>query len=102
MLAPYLRAFFPLQKNLGLRNLAYSVPNALKRFIIRGKDKIDFMSKNDVVYKIGCLDCDGTYVGQTKRQLRIRIKEHRSDINKKNSSLSVISNHTIDSKKTTK
>jgi len=63
--------------------IVYSVPNTLKKFIIGGKDKIDFMSKNDVVYKIDCPDCDGTYVEQTKKQLRIRIKEYRSDINKK-------------------
>jgi len=39
------------------------------------------MSQSEIVYKIGCLDCDATYVGQTKRQLGTRIKEHVADIN---------------------
>jgi len=53
------------------------------------------MSHLGVVYKITCHDCDASYVGQTKRQLRTRIKEHVSDINKKNGSPSVISEHRL-------
>jgi len=34
----------------------------------------------NVVYKIHCKDCDVSYVGQTKRQIKIRIKEHRNNI----------------------
>ena len=41
------------------------------------------------------MNCDATYIGQTKRQLNIIIKEHQSDINKK-SNLSVISCHRSD------
>jgi len=76
--------------------MAYSVPNTLNRFISRGKDKIKFMSQSECVYKIVCSDCDASYVEQTKRQLAIRIKEHKGDINKKNDSLSVISNHRLE------
>jgi len=47
------------------------------------------MSHQEVVYKISCQDCDASYIGQTKRQLGTRIKEHASDINKKNGSPSV-------------
>jgi len=53
------------------------------------------MSYCDVVNKITCHDCDVSYVGQTKRQLGTRIKEHFSDINKKSGSPSVISHHRI-------
>jgi len=49
-----------------------------------------------VVYKIDCLNCNSSYVGQTKRQFKMRIKEHTSDINKKNSVLSVVSNHRLE------
>jgi len=54
------------------------------------------MSQNDVVYKINCLNCDNSCVGQTKRQLSTRLKEHMSDIRKKNDTLSVISNHRLE------
>jgi len=35
---------------------------------------------------------------QTKRLLKTRIKEHTTDINKKNGTLSVISNHRLEQK----
>jgi len=37
-----------------------------------------------------------TYVGQTKRRLCTRIKEHIADIKKKNGLLSVVSNHRLE------
>jgi len=85
--------FLPIAKKFGF-NMAYSVPNALKKFK-RGKDKIN-ISQCDIVYKITCQDCDASYMGQTKRQLGTRIKEHVSDINKRSGSPSVISNHRLE------
>ncbi|EZA55680.1 hypothetical protein X777_04189 [Ooceraea biroi] len=55
------------------------------------------MSHCDVVYKISYCDCEASYVGQTKRQLRTRVNEHRKDINKKSGSPSVISTHRLSS-----
>lgn len=76
--------------------MAYSCSHPLKRFIKVGKDKLDNMSHSDVVYKISCSECEVTYVGQTKRQLGTRVKEHRTDINKKSASPSVISCHRLE------
>jgi len=33
-----------------------------------------------MIYKINCNDCDKVYIGQTKRHLVTRIKEHRNNI----------------------
>jgi len=77
--------------------LSYSIPNNLRNFIKTGKDYLDFLSHNCVVYLIPCKDCDATYVGQTKRQLNTRIKEHKSDINRNKLSLSAITRHRIES-----
>jgi len=96
---PYIKSisesFLPIIKKYGL-NIAYSVPNTLNKYVKRYKDKIDLKSQNEVVYKIDCLNCNSSYVGQTKRQFKMRIKEHTSDINKKNSVLSVVSNHRLE------
>ena len=53
-------------------------------YIIREKDKLELLEQNGLVYKNKCKDCEASYVGQTKRQLGTRIKEHKTD--KKNGS----------------
>ena len=52
-----------------------------------------FIIKN-VVYRISCKNCDISYVGQTKRQLKTKLHEHVLDISSK--SPSVIFNHRIE------
>ena len=52
----------------------FTIPRKLNNFIKSGKDILNKMSRCDVVYKIDCLDCESTYVRQTKRQLGIRVK----------------------------
>ena len=39
---------------------------------------------SNVVYKLECISCDKTYVGQTKRLLKIRRDEHKNNFNLKN------------------
>ena len=36
-----------------------------------------------MIYKISCLDCDVSYVGQTKRKVKTRIKEYKANIKRK-------------------
>jgi len=75
--------------------MAFTIPNTLNIFIKTGKDNIDGSSRCNVVYRIDCQDCKASYVGQTKRRLATRIKEHKNDINKKSGTLSVISTHRL-------
>ncbi|KAG5311614.1 SETMR methyltransferase, partial [Acromyrmex insinuator] len=56
-------------------------------------DAIKIFLQNGIRY---VLFCDVRYVGQTKRQLKIRLHEHVSDINISSKSPSVISNHRIE------
>jgi len=79
----------------------HSILNTLKSYIKRGKDDLEVLSHQNVVYKITCNDCDTTYIRQTKRQLRTRSyqtmrPDHVININKKSRSLSVISNHRLE------
>ena len=60
--------------------LAFTIPNTLRSFIRRGKNDLEHVQKQNVVYRISCEDCDASYVGQTKRQLKTRLHEHVSDI----------------------
>jgi len=62
--------------------LAFTIPNTLKNFIKKDKDKLEHENNQNVVYKISYDDCDASYVGQTKRQLKTRICEYITDINK--------------------
>ena len=76
--------------------IGYRVLNKLSGFIKRHKDETTVDSSNNVVYKICCKDCDASYVGQIKRQLKTRLNEHI-----KNSSLNtlkhtVITEHTLE------
>ena len=50
------------------------------KYIKVQKDICPHTSKSNVIYKISCNNCDASYVGQTGRQLKTRITEHRNHI----------------------
>ncbi|KYN17404.1 hypothetical protein ALC57_10305 [Trachymyrmex cornetzi] len=95
---PYLNKisdrFRGVVKNLNV-SLAFFSLNKLSCFIRAQKDCLTTFLKKNVIYKIKCSDCDASYVGQTKRTLMTRIKEHKNDIRKRNGSLSVVSEHRL-------
>ena len=55
------------------------------------KDIIDKNDKNNIVYKIDYMDCNKTYIGESKRKLKTRLIEHDKSIITQNlcSSLSI-------------
>jgi len=71
--------------------LAYTIPNTLNKYVKRDKDQLNVLL-NQEVYKIFCEDCEASYVGQTKRKLKIRLQEHELDINKNTGSSTIITN----------
>ena len=74
---------------------AYRCHNKLNRIIKGGKDRIEPLQQTGVVYKLNCQNCEASYVGQTKRKLTTRIKEHKADIKKEQENMSVVSTHRI-------
>ncbi|XP_071573819.1 uncharacterized protein [Temnothorax nylanderi] len=73
----------------------FTIPKKLDCLIKRGKDKIDDLKQTEIVYKITCKDCNAIYIGQTKRHLCTRLKEHQKDIKKPAGKHSVVSEHRI-------
>jgi len=69
--------------------------NKLDRNIKVHKDQTEHQHKNNVIYKIYCKDCNASYVGQTKRQLKTRIREHYNNIKLDDSRHSVVTQHMI-------
>jgi len=72
----------------------YRILNKLTGFIKRHKDSIKYDANNNIVYKILYNNCNASYVGQTKRQLKTRINEHMKNI-KVESRHSVIIKHML-------
>ncbi|KYN35716.1 hypothetical protein ALC56_09916, partial [Trachymyrmex septentrionalis] len=87
--------FRTLRKNKGDIRIAFHSPNKMNKYIRVQKDTCPRTSKNNVVYKILCNDCDASYVGQTGRKLKTRIAEHRNHIRYKTSTRSVITEHRL-------
>jgi len=73
--------------------MGYRTINKLSRFISPYGTKTVTTNKTDVVYKIRCNDCDASYVGQTERKLKTRIKEHMNNFKLDPSRHSVLTEH---------
>jgi len=70
--------------------IGYRILNKLTAFIKRHKDKNTLETNNNIVYKISCKNCNASYVGQTRRQLKTRISEHIKNIRLDESKHSVV------------
>ena len=55
--------------------------STLRTFLVHPKDKTD---PKEGVYTIDCTGCSKKYVGETKRKLKVRVKEHRTETEKVN------------------
>jgi len=69
------------------------MPKKLNTLIKTGKDILPSEFRTNVVYKIDCKNCAASYIGQTKRYLNTRLKEHFNNIKLHHSSHSVVSKH---------
>jgi len=76
--------------------IGYRILNKLTGYIKRHKDINKHDRNNNIVYKILCNDCNASYVGQTKRQLKTRINEHQKNIKFDESKHSVITKHILE------
>ncbi|XP_071577702.1 uncharacterized protein [Temnothorax nylanderi] len=82
-------------RGLNMR-LSYNSLNKMSTFIKAHKDSLPRSKQSNVVYKVNCMECDASYVGQTSRQMQTRIKEHQNHINRNTSNHSVLTDHRIE------
>ncbi|XP_072039088.1 uncharacterized protein [Amphiura filiformis] len=61
--------------------------NTLRRELVHPKDKRDPNNLTQAVYKIPCLNCDLSYIGETGRKFGTRLEEHRKEVEKVNSTV---------------
>ena len=57
--------------------VAHKPISTLRRILTNVKDRDPPLNRQGAVYKIACTDCDATYIGETKRNLKTRLSEHK-------------------------
>ena len=62
--------------------------NTLGQQLVKLKDKADPLKQADAIYKVGCKNCELSYIGETTRPLYVRQKEHLAESEKANNTRS--------------
>ena len=66
-----------------------------KSFLPFLKDPLDNKEKSCLVYQLPCRDCSFVYIGQTKRDLKFRLDEHKRAIKNQRPDLLAVCEHSI-------
>ena len=75
--------------------ITFSTKNKLKFKLNNPKDKISPEEKSGI-YNIQCKDCSKQYIGQTRRTVKTRYKEHIGHLRKGNIEKSAVAKHCIE------
>ena len=84
MVLPYVKQIVePFSKTSDKYDIesVYKLNNKSSSIMNKGKDNIDIMNQQNVVYKIDCNDFDKSYISETKRALKNGVKDYRDNIN---------------------
>ena len=65
----------------------------LRSLLVHPKDPVPAGQKANVVYRIPCLSCPNSYVGQTARPLDVRVGEHKAAVKKCETASSAVAEH---------
>lgn len=82
------------QKNAELM-VSFKAKNKIKNILGNPKTKLENTSKSGI-YQIQCDSCEMKYVGQTKRNIKTRFKEHTSHITHNRPEKSAIAKHCLE------
>lgn len=72
---------------------AFSTVSTLRQQLTKVKDVDPLLSRAGVVYSIPCSDCEQYYIGETKRALGTRLKEHQANTRRGETEKSAIAEH---------
>ena len=81
--------------------VAHKPITTLRHLLTNVKDKDEPNNRQGAVYKIKCSDCQASYIGETGRNLKTRLTEHKratrnGDVNNHIAEHHRLTNHTID------
>ena len=52
----------------------------LRSLLVHPKYKVSIENKSDIVYSIPCKQCEKVYIGETSRNFKYRLDEHKKDV----------------------
>jgi hypothetical protein len=76
--------------------VAYNNNGKLSDILGTAKDKVMDENEKSGIYQIECSNCDAIYIGQTKRKLKTRYKEHLDDVKKTMNDEKPLAKHAIE------
>ena len=81
--------------------VAHRPITTLRHLLTNVKEKDEPYNRHGAVYKINCSDCQASYIGDTGRNLKTRLTEHKratrnGDVNNHIAEHHRLTNHTID------
>ena len=85
---------------LGIKAV-FKPSNTLRQSPVHVKNRLPEEKKRSVVYQVPCKGCDQVYIGETKRNLKIRLAEHRQAVRRGDDKNGIVvhvqkCNHSID------
>ena len=83
-----------IQNEVGVK-VAMKPDLTIRKLLPSLKDPLDNSEKSCLVYQVPCRDCSFVYIGQTKRDLKSRLDEHKRAIKNQHPDLSVLCEHSI-------
>jgi hypothetical protein len=69
--------------------------STLCRLLVRPKDPVPPDNRKGVVYRIPCMCCSQSYIGQTGRTLTCRLKEHKRAVSQGDFNASALAEHAV-------
>ena len=76
--------------------VALKPERTVKDILVRPKDRTPLEQQCGAIYKIPCADCDAFYIGESARQLKTRVKEHKDSVRLHEGTSSAVGEHQMD------